>query len=445
MKKSHLVALLLAQTVVACGGAPVSDELQIEGAARVAPPTAAAPESTPNPLDMAVEGDAQEMLAALKADEPVFGVLRDGVEVKGTVLRPGENAVARVVSQKDPNTLVVELALGGVETQAEVAVADVKYLKQIDLALLGAEIERAMGTAAGEIDDFDIDEAARRSDPTMSSFSGALPQKDFDCIARFARISASRDFIPFPLTNCAAPQEPVGDPERIADAVQARKVSQNIYNQMVTAYNNAQAMIAALQARLGAIQNAYVFIRHHPHFKEYNVTHFKKFVHGRKSYNDRYKRAEALLIAAALATQAQIAAYAQVPPPNPAEARSQANYIVAKKWNCVLQQGLLNNGGRSGSTIVGVSVESLGAPFVDIQVMLDDHPPLPQTAGWGGLFDVSAGAGLPADVTRLPVANFVPVRATAGLPIVMFRFQPLDAKKTRPVGRACTLRAGIVL
>ena len=64
--------------------------------------------------------------------------------------------------------------------------------------------------------------------------------------------------------------------------------------------------------------------------------------------------------------------------------------------------------------------------------------------GWGGLFGVTGTLNQPSDVTRLAVADFVPVRASVGLPIVMFRFQPLDAKKTRPVGKACNLRAGIV-
>jgi hypothetical protein len=213
---------------------------------------------------------------------------------------------------------------------------------------------------------------------------------------------------------------------------------------MATNYANAQAMIAQLNDRMAQLRNAYVFIHHHPHFKEYNILHFKRFIHGRKSYNDRFDRAQALILASVAATQQQIAAYSQVPPPDMNVSRSQANVIVARKWNCVLQQGLLNNGGRSGSTIVGVTVETQGAPYVDVQIMLDDHPPMPQAEGWGGTFPVTAAPNVPTDVTRLPVSNLVPVRASVGLPIVMFRFQALDAKKTKPVGKACMLRAGIV-
>ena len=439
MKKTHLVALFLA-TFVGCADRP---EEPAHDAPTVEPPKGS--ETTPNPLDLAVKGNTSELVEALeRGSAPVFVVLRAGAKLSdGDVVGDKEFPAARAVRLRDDKTLVVELLRNSVDTELEVALADAQYLKEIDLARLGQETERAATTAVQEIDDFDLDEASRRTEPTKGIVPGGL--KDFDCIARFARISASRDFIPFPLTNCSAPQDPVGDPERIADAVQAKKVAQNIYNQQLADYNNAQAMIAALNARLAAIRNAYVFIRFHPHFKEYNVLHFKDFLHGRKSYNDRFEKAQQLLAFAALAAQAQIDSYSQVPPPSVTDSRSQANRIVARKWNCVLGQGLLNNAGRSGSNIVGVSLETVGAPFIDIQVMLDDHPPLPSTDGWGGLFGVTSTTAQPTDVTRFPVAGFVPVRATVGLPIVMFRFQPLDAKKTRPVGKACNLRAGIVL
>jgi len=393
---------------------------------------------------VAKTGDTSELIAAVKqGGEAVFVVLRAGAKLSdGYVVNDKEFPAARAVRLKDDQTLVVQLLRAGTDQELEVALADVQYLKEIDFAKLGQEVERAATLAVGEIDDFDLDEASRRTEPTKGIVPGGA--KDFDCIARFAQISASRDFVPFPLTNCSTPQDPVGDPERIADAVQAKKVAQNIFNQQLAAYNNAQAMIAALNARLAAIQNAYVFIRHDPHFKEYNISHFKDFLHGRKDYNDRFEKAQQLLVFAALATQAQIASYSQVPPPSVTDSRAQANRIVARKWNCVLHAGLLNNGGRSSTTIVGMSLETVGAPFVDIQVMLDDHPPLPSTEGWGGTFGVTSTFAQPTDVTRLPVANFVPVRANVGLPIVMLRFQPLDAKKTRPVGKACNLRAGLV-
>ena len=75
----------------------------------------------------------------------------------------------------------------------------------------------------------------------------------------------------------------MGDPERIADATKAKAVAQNIWSKMVTDYNNAQAMIAALNDRLAAIRNMFIFIHYDPAFTEYDVTHFKDFLHGRKS------------------------------------------------------------------------------------------------------------------------------------------------------------------
>lgn len=458
---THLLPLVLLAALVGCKSTEdegATNPEQVTTTPPVDTPARVEPGPTSNmepPVDVdriGKEGTTDELIAALqnrKPDsDPLYVVIRPGVKVKDRVVVGGAEPVGRAMRLEGADKVIVELLLDGADFQATIPLQDVRYMKTLDLAFLGQETQRVTVAAVAEIDDFDLDEEARRSIDKPLGY-GLVPNggpagvaPDFDCVARFARISAS---LPFPLTNCAAPQDPVGDPERIADATQAKKVAQNIFNQQLTAYTNAQAMIAALNARMVAIQNAYVFIRHDPHFKEYNITHFKDFLHGRKSYNDRYKRAEALLVAAAQITQAQIAMYSQVPPPNANVARSDANRIVAKKWNCVLHPGLLNNGGRSGSTIVGVSLETLGAPFVDIQVMLDDHPPLPQKDGWGGMFDLNVTPNLPSDVTRLPVSGFVPVTASVGLPIVMFRFQPLDAKKTRPVGKACNLRAGIVL
>lgn len=411
--------------------------------AKVDPAPAIPTPEVNNPIDTATEGTTEELLAALAAGkEPVFVVLRPGTALgAGKTVAPTEHPAARAL-RLDQGRLVVSLMLGGETREITVELANVQYLKTIDHPALGIEIERAATAGFGEVIDFDIDEAARRADGTMGILPGV--PADFDCIARFNLISASRDFVPFPLTNCSTPQDPVGDPERIADATKAKKLSEQLYNQALAEYQNAQAMIAALQARLVAIQNAYLFILHDPYYKEYNLTHFKEVLHGRKSYNDRFERAEALLKAAALATNAQIQRYAQVPPPSVGDSKSQANRIIARKWNCVLGSGLLNNGGRSGSNVVGVSLETVGAPFVNIQVMLDDNPPLPHKDGWGGVFGITPTPTLPTDVARLPVSSFIPVRASAGLPIVMFRFQPLDAKKTRPVGKACNLRAGIV-
>ncbi len=450
MKKKILAIALLAPSLFACSALSTdngTDEAPTPAPAdkRLDPPAPPAPETPSNPMDMGKEGTTSELIEALRrGTEPVFVVLREGTKLgKDAEVGPNEHVAARAVRLENDTTLVIELLQGSDDRELEVALSAARYLKEIDFVRLGAEVQKTTVHAVEELDDFEIDEEARRA----ATFNGLTPNAapDFDCIARFSQISASRDFIPFPLSNCSAPQDPVGDPERIADAQQAKKVAQNIYNQMLKDYQNAQAQIAILTARLQAIQNAYVFIRHDPHFKEYNILHFKDFIHGRKVYNDRYERAEKLLVAAALATQAQLAVYRAVPPPDANVSRSQANVIVARKWNCTLKQGLLNNGGRSGSVIVGVSLETLGAPFVDIQVMLDDQPPLPQKDGWGGLFDVTATKNLPSDVTRLAVEDFVPVRASVGLPIVMFRFQPLDAKKTRPVGKACNLRAGLVL
>lgn len=447
MKKTY-VALFLAQTILACGVGGSTDEKKIEDAPLAEPPRVDGPVTpTPEPIidytEFGTTGTPQELIAALaKGDRPEFVIVRAGTKLDdGSVIRAEDQNIARAVRMEGAATVVVEVVRDGTTTDAKVALADVTYLKKLALARIGLEVDRATTVGVGELDDFEIDEAARRATPM-----GIVPAlgKEFDCIARFAKISASRDFTPYPLTNCAAPQDPVGDPERIADATKARAVAQNLFNKMVTEYNNAQAMLASLRARSVAILNAYVFIRNDPYFKEYNVTHFKDFIHGRKSYNDRYERAEQLLIAASLATQAQIEAYSQVPPPSPITARAEANVIVARKWGCVLRTGLLNNGGRSGTDIVGVSLETAGAPFVDIQIMLDDHPPLPQSDKWGGLFGVNATPALASDVTRLAVADIVPVRASVGLPIAMIRFQPLDAKKTRPVGKACNLRAGIV-
>ncbi|MBX3188522.1 MAG: hypothetical protein KF819_16015 [Labilithrix sp.] len=443
----RLVSLLLLSTAVACGSPEASPPVDApEGPPRVDPAAGPVADPPSNPLASGKEGTTAELIDALnRNDGPVFVVLRPGTKLAGgDVVAPDENPAARALRLAGDARLVVELPRDGVSAEIELALTDVRYLKEIDPARLGVEIDRATKAGVSELEDFDTDEEARR----VTGLIGGPPPgiaPDFDCVVRFAKITASRDFVPFPLTNCSAPQPPVGDPERIADAVKAKRVADNIYNQQLTDYRNAQAMIAALQARLVAIQNAYVFIRHDPYYKEYNVTHFKDFLHGRKDYNDRYERAEALLIAAARATTAQLSHYQQVPPPSAIDARSQANRIVAQKWNCVLGQGLLNDAGRSSaSTIVGVSLETLGAPFVNVQIMLDDHPPLPQAEGWGGLFQTSATPTLGSDVTRLPVSSLVPVRASVGLPIVMFRFQPLDAKKTRPVGKACNLRAGIV-
>lgn len=449
MKTTRIAALLVAQCMVACGSSSGPESTEAPPGSepvRVEAPTPPVAEKAPNPLEMGKQGTTDELLAALARNDgsPVFVVLRAGTLIDGEPLGEDQAPVANALRLVDPQTVAVEFLWKGTEKEASVPLAAVAYLKELDHLRLGQEFDRAVTVGADEITDFDLDEAARRIGTPVNGVVPAV-EKDFDCIARFARISTSRDYIPFPLTNCSAPQDPVGDPERIADAVKAKAVAQNIYNKMVADYNNAQAMIAALRVRLAQIQNAYAFIHHDPAFKEYNILHFKNFLHGRKSFNSRFDRAERLLRQAAADVQAQIDAYSQVPVPSVPQSRSQANAIVARKWNCTLGTGLLNNGGRSGSTIVGVSLETLGAPFVDIQVMLDDHPPLPQKDGWGGLFDVTPTANLNTDVTRLPVSAFVPVRATVGLPIVMFRFQPLDAKKTRPVGKACNLRAGIVL
>lgn len=447
MKKTHYVALFLAQTVLACGAQGYDDETEAppteKTPPRVAPPQPPGPEPRPKPEELGTRGTSEELADALgKKDKPAFVVLPMGTKLDdGSVIGDEDQTIALAIRIEGGGTLVVDMLRNGTSAEVKVALADVMYLKTLDHSRIGLEVDRAANIGVGELDDFGIDEAARRASP-----KGIMPAgpKDFDCIARFAKISASRDFTPFPLTNCAAPQDPVGDPERIADATKARLVAQNLFNKMVTEYNNAQAMLASLRARSAALLNAYVFIHHDPYYKEYNVKHFKDFLHGRKDYNSRFERAEQFLIASSLATQAQIAVYSQVPPPSATDARSEANRLVARKWNCVLPSGLLNNAGRSGTNIYGVSLETAGAPFVDIQVMLDDHPPLPQKDKWGGLFGVNATPALPSDVSRIPVADFVPVRASVGLPIVMFRFQPLDAKKTRPVGKACNLRAGIV-
>lgn len=443
MKKTHLLSLFLLASVVACGESYDEQEAPAESP-KVDPAPAVPPPQPANPIESATEGTTAELLAALAAGkETVFVVLRPGTALgDGAVVGPTEHPAARALRLQGER-LVVELMSSAVTKEVVVDLANVQYMKTIDHAALGIEIDRAANAGFGEVVDFDIDEAARRFASPMGILP-AGPAADFDCIARFNQISASRDFIPFPLTNCSTPQDPVGDPERIADATKAKKLAENLYNQALTEYNNAQAMIAALQARLVAIQNAYLFILHDPYYKEYNLTHFKEVLHGRKSYNDRFERAEQLLKAAAAATVAQIQRYQLVPPPSLTDSKSNANRIIARKWNCVLGSGLLNNGGRSGSVVVGVSMETVGAPFVNIQVMLDDNPPLPHTAGWGGVFGITPTPTLPTDVTRLPVSSFIPVRAAVGLPIVMFRFQPLDAKKTRPVGKACNLRAGIV-
>lgn len=453
MKKLTLVALAIASTLVACGHADDADDASTPstdpGAERAAPPAPPAPEPPSNPLATATEGTTEELVTALQrgGPDPIFVVVKSGTRIAdGDVVAVDEHPAAHALRLGGPGKVVVELLRAGATKEVELELASVLYLKTIDHAGLGIEIDRATTVGFGEIVDFDVDENARRVAGPMGIVPGGVPAAggDFDCIARFAQISASRDFIPFPLTNCSAPQDPVGDPERIADAVQAKQVATNIYAQMVTDYANAQAMIAALNARLQAIRNAYIFILTDPYYKEYNLSHFKEVLHGHKSYNDRFDRAEKLLIAAALAAQAQLNYYLSVPPPSLGDAKSTANRIIARKWNCVLHAGLLNNGGRSSTTVVGVSLETVGAPFVNIQVMLDDHPPLPQDQGWGGIFGLPATPTLPTDVTRLPVSSFVPVRASVGLPIVMFRFQPLDAKKTRPVGKACNLRVGIV-
>ncbi|MBS2020239.1 MAG: hypothetical protein JST00_45690 [Deltaproteobacteria bacterium] len=443
MKKTHLLSLLVLATVPACGGSPEGAETPSETAAKVDPPPPVQAPQQKNPIDMASEGTTEELLAALAAgNAPVFVVLRPGTSLgDGKVVAAEEHPVARALRLAE-GRLVVELMRDGDTRELTVDLANAQYMKGIDHGRLGIEIDRAARDGFGEVLDFDLDEAARRAADPM----GILPAgpADFDCIARFNQISASRDFVPFPLTNCSTPQDPVGDPERIADATKAKKVADNLYSQALAEYQNAQRMIALLQQRLVEIQNAYLFILHDPYYKEYNLTHFKDIIHGRKSYNDRFERAEQLLKAAAQAAIAQIQRYSLVPPPSLADSKSQANRIVARKWNCVLGSGLLNNGGRSGSTVVGVSLETVGAPYLNIQVMLDDNPPLPHTQGWGGVFGITPTPTLPTDVSRLSVASFVPVRASVGLPIVMFRFQPLDAKKTRPVGKACNLRAGIV-